>query len=391
MPDAPRTSTTRSLTLRGRAVLAAGITTLACGFGLVERDLARIGVLAAAAPLVSLAYVARKEPRLVVRREASPPSVPAGERLTVLLEVDNEGRDTGLLRLDETLDPALGASPSFSLPSIARGAQRDLRYRLEPGRRGDYPLGPLEVAVRDPLGLAELRHVGSGVRRLLVTPPTVALADIGLAGGQQGAGGELARAFTVGDVADATVRDYRRGDDLRRVHWPSTARTGELMVRREEQPLQSSATVLLDNRAAVSEHDLERSVSAAASACRHLVERGYDVTLVTADRVVTGGGREAPLWELLRELAVLGPTRTTSWPAPQPPEEAGLLVAVVAGAHPERHAGLRSYDAADGRALAVLLDPTPGAGDWLARLGWRCTTWTTGETLGSAWERLGTP
>lgn len=389
MPDDSRTSTSRSLTLRGRAVLAAGITTLACGFGLVERDLARIGVLATAAPLVSLAYVARREPRLGVRREASPPSVPAGGPLTVLLGIDNAGRDTGLLHLEEQIDPALGPAPGFSLPSVTRGASRDLLYRLRPERRGDYALGPLQIAVRDPLGLAELRHVGDAARRLLVTPPTTSLADIGLASGQEGAGGELARAFSVGDVADATVRDYRRGDDLRRVHWPSTARTGELMVRREEQPLQSSATVLLDNRSSVSGDDLERSVSAAASACRHLVEHGYDVSLVTTDHVVTAGGREAPLWSLLRELATVSPSRTASWPATIPAEEAGLLIAVIAGAHPERHAGLRGFDAGDGQALAVLLDPTPGATDWLGRLGWRCTTWSSRETLSAAWERLG--
>ena len=50
-------------------------------------------------------------------------------------------------------------------------------------------------------------------------------------------------------IADASTREYRHGDDLRKVHWKSTARTGELMVRREEQPWESRATVVLDTRA----------------------------------------------------------------------------------------------------------------------------------------------
>ena len=89
------------------------------------------------------------------------------------------------------------------------------------------------------------------------------------------------------------MREYRRGDDLRRVHWRSSARVGELMVRREEQPWQSRATVFLDNRgtshrgqgAACS---LEAAVSAAASIAVHLTHRGYTVRLVTA----SGDSRE---------------------------------------------------------------------------------------------------
>ena len=56
------------------------------------------------------------------------------------------------------------------------------------------------------------------------------------------------RAFATGSAEDVTVREYRQGDDLRRVHWRSSAKLGELMVRREEQPWQSRATLFLDNR-----------------------------------------------------------------------------------------------------------------------------------------------
>ena len=47
---------------------------------------------------------------------------------------------------------------------------------------------------------------------------------------------------------DQTVREYRDGDDLRRIHWPATARTGELMVRQEDRPAKRRAVVVLDSR-----------------------------------------------------------------------------------------------------------------------------------------------
>ncbi len=81
-------------------------------------------------------------------------------------------------------------------------------------------------------------------------------------------------------------RTYRRGDDLRRVHWRSTARYGELMVRREEQPQRSRATVLLDTREAAFEgvgpdSAFEWAVSGAASTLVHLLEQGFSVRLLT--------------------------------------------------------------------------------------------------------------
>ncbi len=81
-------------------------------------------------------------------------------------------------------------------------------------------------------------------------------------------------------------RGYRRGDDLRRVHWRSTARYGELMVRREEQPQRSRATVLLDTRGVAFEgagpdSAFEWAVSGAASSLVHLLEQGFSVRLLT--------------------------------------------------------------------------------------------------------------
>ena len=74
------------------------------------------------------------------------------------------------------------------------------------------------------------------------------LPAVRLAGEYAGAGDSRARSVAVHGEDDVATREYRHGDDLRRVHWRSTARVGELMVRREEQPWESRATVMLDTR-----------------------------------------------------------------------------------------------------------------------------------------------
>ena len=115
------------------------------------------------------------------------------------------------------------------------------------------------------------------------------LPPIPLGGAWTGSGDNRPRAFAIGSAEDVTVREYRRGDDLRRVHWRSSARIGELMVRREEQPWQSRATLFLDNRLRAHRgqgiaSSLEAAVSAAASIAVHLGQRGFTVRLVTAVR-----------------------------------------------------------------------------------------------------------
>ncbi|WP_372430360.1 DUF58 domain-containing protein [Janibacter melonis] len=107
------------------------------------------------------------------------------------------------------------------------------------------------------------------------------------------------------------MREYRSGDELRRIHWPSTARTGQMMVRQDEQPGRRRALVLLDNRA--SSHagtggggSLEWSVSATASVATHLVAHGLETYLATAD-------------EASEPLAPLGASATRSRPSPSSP------------------------------------------------------------------------
>lgn len=82
-----------------------------------------------------------------------------------------------------------------------------------------------------------------------------------------------------------TLREYQQGDDLRRVHWPSSARTDQLMIRQLETPWQSRALVLLDvrNSSYESQDAFEKAVSGAATVVTHLVGSGFDADLWAGD------------------------------------------------------------------------------------------------------------
>jgi uncharacterized protein (DUF58 family) len=152
--------------------------------------------------------------------------------------------------------------------------------------RGRYEVGPLVVRLTDPFGLCELTRAFPSVDKLTVIPQVQALQAIRLAGEFAGSGESRARSVAVHGEDDAATREYRHGDDLRRVHWRSTARVGELMVRREEQPWESRATVVLDTRATAHRGEgptasFEWAVSAAASIAVHLRHGGYKLRLVS--------------------------------------------------------------------------------------------------------------
>ena len=288
-----------ALTTRGRAFLAAGSATALCAIVLGYDALLRVGVLAAAVPLLTAVVVRRARYRLRADRSVAPGRVAVGETATVTLRLANEGRmPTGLLLLEDRVPYALGTRPRFVIDHMGRRWEREVSYPVRSDGRGHFEVGPLSIRVSDPFGMIELVRTFTATTRLVVTPTVHRLPAVAVSSEWTGSGERRPRAFTVGSAEDVTVREYRRGDDLRRVHWRSTARTGELMVRREEQPWQSRATVLLDGRLLAHEGtgpgaSLEWAVSAAASVTVDLTRAGFAVRLITdhPDVVLAALGR----------------------------------------------------------------------------------------------------
>lgn len=400
----------RGLTVRGRAFLAAGTTAIVCAVILGQPSLTRVGVLIAVLPLVTAVVIGRSRYRLALVRTVTPQLVTAGQSARVNLSLTNEGRTpSGVLLLEDHVPYVLGTRPRFVLEGIGHGWRRHVTYQVRSDVRGHFEIGPMSVRVSDPFGLVELGRAFRTTVPLTVTPRTVPLPQIPIGGAWTGSGDNRPRAFAIGSAEDVTVRDYRRGDDLRRVHWRSSAKTGELMVRREEQPWQSRATLFLDNR--VRAHrgqgiasSLEAAVSAVASIAVHLCHRGFAVRLVTASGEDPGSAwhvrdtnlNTAPLLEALAVVQALPQNRIeTGWLSE--PTHGGLVVAVVGAVEPTDLPVLRRMQLNAGAAMALALDvdawvggaQNGGIAPLLARQGWRSAALGPRDRLDAVWQDLG--
>lgn len=397
------------LTIRGRAFLAAGLTAIVCGMVIDQRQLARVGILLVALPILTAVVAARGRYKLALVRTVSPHIVSAGEPARVDLALTNEGWiPTGSLLLEDSVSYSLGSRPRFVVGRML--GSRNLSYQVRSDVRGRFEIGPMTVRVNDPFGLVELGRSFQTSTALIVTPRPVPLTSIGAVAGQSAAGDARPRSFASGSAEDVTVREYRRGDELRRVHWRSSARVGELMVRREEQPWQSRATVLLDNRSHVhrgtgAASSFEAAVVVAASVAVHLERHGFTVRLVTSSGDLAGQGWHqrstgADTGGLLEALASvqLSPAATvdSSWLSEA--GSGGVTVAVLGAVDDADVALLRRVRHHAGTALAFTLDvdawhggpaTTPRA-TALAQHGWRTGVLRPQDRIDEVWRHLGT-
>jgi uncharacterized protein (DUF58 family) len=342
------------LTVRGCALVAGGLILVLGAFGLDQPLLLSAGVMALVLVALCVSSARVAPGRVTVSRVLSAPVIPVGATLTVQVRMVVEAKAD--LRWTETLSPDLAPFPEL-LTSIDGGHL--LIYDLTPTRRGRLQLGPMEVRRSDPFGLAERMWSVGGSTPVTVTPATVPLATIGWGRSSSTSGDQQSRLFATGSAEDTTVREYRRGDDLRRVHWRSTARAGMLMVRGEEQPWQAQATVLIDHRSSAhrgtgEDSSFETAVSAAASVCVHLVSRGFTVRLVTATTALTGPtSMPGPLLEALADL------ESTEVPLVDPhalADPSALTVAVLGGGAPLPSEALRRARVGSGSTLALIVD-----------------------------------
>lgn len=405
-----------SLTTRGRTFLAAGTTTVVCGLVLGQWAMIQLGALAILLPLCAALALSRSPHQLTLKREARPSMVPAGQVARIHLHLAHDGRiPSGTLLLEEVVPYALGQRPRFVLEGVGRGWSRDLTYPLRPEVRGRHLVGPMTVRVTDPFGMVELGRTFHSTTPLVATPRTVPLHGSDPVRAWAGSGQSRPRTFTTGQAEDVTVREYRQGDDVRRVHWPSSARTGELMVRREEQPWQARTVILLDTRSSAhrgrgAASSFEAAVSVAASVLTHLAAGGHEVQVATAAGLLPfpptselpHGARAA---DVLAELAEVQtdplPALDVAWLAGVP--TGTRVVAVLGAVHDVDHAALGRLERQGQAPRAILLDvdawhsgrvadggPAASA-TWSTRLsasGWRVAVLGPHDGLDEAWRQV---
>ena len=271
-------------TRRGTALALGSTALLLVGRVFAIPDLFLVAAGGVALVAGAVAYVRLTRVDVEARRHLRPARVSAGASGVVHLSLRNTA--SALSPLLSLRDPFEGGrrSARFLAAPLGPGEAARAAYRLPTERRGIYRLGPLELRLGDPFGLAARRIEAAAAARFVVYPRIEPIDVLPPGRGDHHRGPEQATALAPGGEDLYALREYVIGDDLRRVHWKSTAKVGELMVRQPEATSQDRTTLLLDLRRGVHGGDtLERAVSAAASivdACRR---QGSSVRLLATD------------------------------------------------------------------------------------------------------------
>ncbi len=405
-------------TPRGWVLAGAGVIALQLGVVLGAVDLVRIGTLAlllvvGAAVGVGLLDPGRGRHRLTVRRRATPNPVHAGDEAqieVVIAATDPAARVrlAGLKFAEQAATELSGGRPLRA--RVTRAPRRvTVAYSVQAARRGRWPLGPLVVTRGDPFGVVRTSATLGEQAEVSVWPTVVPLptpSDVLV-----GEPDRVALGARSPSTDDASLRDYREGDDLRRVHWSSSARKGALMVRSDERAGMRPVSVLLDLPTRVA--GLEWSISMAASMSLAMLDVGHPVRLVGGPRE---GAASAPLAFVHdrsgpgARAALLDRTIDLESPRSAAQGEAALVeaarllhstdaggqivLAVLGPLGPSARAAL-AHVADDSQAWAVVRADSPALEPEadhtikaLRRAGWRACRVTTGEPIVDCWLRL---
>ena len=395
------------LTRRGAASLGltAALIAAAALFGVQELyALATAGLLVLGA---STLWAHSRTWDLAVDRRLVPARVPAGRPANVEITLSNQlVRPSPVVGVRDPFDGGRSAAELLVAP-LRAGENRSATYRLPTAQRGVYVLGPLELVLHDPWGLVSLRRAGAPRAYLTVHPRVEPLRWLPMISGnaRQDAGGTPAFG-RVGEEFFA-LRDYRSGDDLRLVHWMSTARLDQLMIRQSESRWRGRLTVVVDLRRSV--HDsasLEAALSAAASIADTGLRQDVHVRLLTTAGIDSGFGVGPTHRAVVLDALAAASTHPSGTGYGYPPADTGPLTFITtAAAQPDELAGLLGAAAPGSRRRAettvVVIDRTltgmaPQLAGRLAALAGRTVQVAPGGSFGAAWDgaldpRLGAP
>ena len=293
------------MTRAGLAALLAGAAALALGLWLrwTSFDLIGIGLLAlvlgdgrGAAPVAA-----------AIDREIQPPRVPKGSPAIAFLTFANRGRRT--VGVTVANQPFGGTQVRTVIPKLRRG-ERGLRiYRLPTPQRGIFDIGPVEVTRRDPFELFRHSHSYGRAERIWVYPRLLGFRALPT-GRTRHLEGPSSDTSPQGNITFHRLRDYVVGDDLRLVHWRSSARTGKL--RREAQ--RRHVTAVQRRGAGPAARPVHRGVVRGGRRCGRLgagtsSANKAPVELRLTDGTVIGGSRLRDVTPLIDHLTGVGAVR----------------------------------------------------------------------------------
>lgn len=406
-------------TARGWTFIAFGAILVMYGFIEDQRDIVRVGLAGLAVVVTALLAVSVTRPSIHVSRVVEPPIAQRGDDISVLLTLRaGPYLPGGALLAEDCIHQELGESAKFR---IGGQSSANVRYHIATRRRGRWILGPLKLTVTDPFLLAErVNLIGRGTE-VVVGPAVHDLEPPAGAGQWRGFGDSSGLGVAASGADDVAVREYHQGDDIRRIHWKSSARQQELMVRREEHPEQLRASIVLDTRKTTHSADsLEWAIDAAVSIAHVLSTHGFTIQISHNDN--------PPSWltpndthgfdDLIVDLAQieLSSHNSFGYAIEQTAHASTSSLHVVLVAQPSTddiQAITSLHHTGSGHAIVLALDPTASgqphrmdnaadikarrrshnthaiqeALDELNENAWNATAVDVHETVAQAWER----
>jgi uncharacterized protein (DUF58 family) len=232
---------------------------------------------------VAVALARRRRP-VTAQRSSIARRARVGQTLNVELTLSSRSRVTAF-RIDEKLHPHLGRTVVVPISSLSPAQELKHRYSVAPKLRGVFQIGPLTAEFTDPIGLAKRRQELLPASEIIVHPNVEHVLDR-----------PLTRAFEEPPLRPPRsrpwpdgfefygMRDYVRGDDVRRVVWSAYARTEKLMVREFEQGISDRITIVVDtdhewNSPGSPSETFETAVRVAASVGVKHIKDGFTVQL----------------------------------------------------------------------------------------------------------------
>ena len=276
------------MTHRGRLVLALGLGTYLAAWAFGARALyaPAVGLVLAAGLSVLWTLLLARPFRLHRRIDRDQPV--EGDDVRIVVELETDG---GILPGSVLLHDPAGGLGERDLVVPRDGSGLRIAYSLTNVPRGRYRFGEAEVSVEDPFGLSRRDQRLPDTGTLLVYPRLAKLSSLFSERGlrSHGAGRVLLRRPAGFELH--SVREYQDGESLRRVHWPSTARRQQLMVKELEDSPRDEIVVVIDGQAGFGagtppQSSFDAQVRAAGSILWTHARRGRNARLLVSSRAV---------------------------------------------------------------------------------------------------------
>ncbi len=290
------------MTRRGRSVLALGLVVYVAAWAFGSKPLYPVAVGLLLAIAVAWAWVHLADRPLRIARGSGEAEHVEGDDVPVVVDVETTGR---IMPATAVIVERAGRLGEQRHSLERRGRRLSARYVLEAVPRGRYVFSAVRVEIGDPFGLQRVVVRLAAPGALLVYPRLVRVDRVFSEAGAHAQDGRRLLLRRPAGFDLHSVREYEQGESLRKVHWPTTARRGQLMVKQLEDAPRDEIAILLDaDAASVVGESFDVQVRAAGSLLDAYVRRGRRAVLAvnSADREVQHVHSAAADWRRALEL-----------------------------------------------------------------------------------------